>query len=55
MATKKKVEKAGEAKKSVVARFKFRLDGKIVEKGEILELDKEKAQSLIERGFCEKK
>lgn len=40
-------------KKSVKAKFKFSLDGKIVNKGEILELSEGKAKDLTERGFTE--
>ena len=39
----------------VVARFTFSLDGKIIEKGTELELNKAKANNLITRGFVVEK
>ena len=55
MATKKANAKNLEkAKKAVKALFTFDLGNRrIVNKGEIIEIAEEKAQSLIERGFCE--
>ena len=52
MASKKNSEETKKAKAK--ARFKFEYKGKIYSKHEVLEIEKEEAKSLIDRGFCEK-